>query len=87
MKAYFDPERRQFEGQFIESIKDELVAARRKEIFAAESELRTVRTGKVNNWKSFMTSEQAHRIYLRFLTACEGCDGLESYWSKWSVFE
>jgi hypothetical protein len=86
MKANFDKERRQFEAKFIESIKNKSVAARRNEIFKAESELKTIRKGEINNWKEFITPEQSHRMYLRFLVACEGCDGLENYWSKWNVF-
>lgn len=75
-----------FEATFIRSIKNKEVAARRHEIFMAESELKTVRKGDINDWKSFMTSEQSDRIYQRFLTACEECDELENYWSKWNVF-
>ncbi len=86
MKANFDNERRQFEAKFIENIKNKILAARRKEIFKAESELKIIRKGEINNWRSFMTPEQNHRMYLRFLVACEGCDGLENYWSKWNVF-
>lgn len=87
MKANFDSERRAFEEKFIESIDNELVADRRREIFEAESGLKTIQNGKINNWKSLMTLEQNQRMYQRFLIACQGCDGLEKYWLKWNVFE
>jgi hypothetical protein len=86
MKGKFDNERRLFEAKFIGSIEDEIVAARRHEIFMAESELKTIRKGEINDWKSFMTSEQSDRMYRRFKAACEGCDELENYWTKWNVF-
>ncbi len=86
MKGKFDNERRLFEAKFIKSIEDKEVAAQRQEIFMAESELKTVRKGEINDWKSFMTSEQNDRMYRRFIAACEGCNELESYWKKWNVF-
>jgi hypothetical protein len=86
MKDNLDNERRLFEAKIIESIQNEIIAAQRKEIFEAESKLKTTRKGEINNWKSFMISEQSHRRYRRFLTVCEGCDGLDNYWSKWNVF-
>jgi hypothetical protein len=55
MKVKFDNERRVFEAKFIESIKDKIIAARQREIFMTESELKTIRKREINNWKSFMT--------------------------------
>jgi hypothetical protein len=86
MKGKFDNERRLFEAKFIKTIKNKTVAARRREIFMAESELKTIRKGEINDWKSFMTSEQNRRMYHRFMAACEECDELKNYWSKWNVF-
>ena len=86
MKSKFDNERRLFEAEFIESIEDTIVAAQRHELFMAESQLKQIRKGEINDWKSFMTPEQSHRMYDRFMAICKECDGLELYWSKWNVF-
>lgn len=86
MKGRFDDERRRFEAKFIESIEDKATAAQRREIFVAESGMKTVRKGELNDWKSYMTAEQSDRIYHRFKEICQGCDELENYWTKWNVF-
>ena len=82
MNGKFDNERRLFEAKFIATIKNKTVVAQRRGIFMAESQLKTIRKGEINDWKSFMTPEQNHRIYHRFIAACEGCDELKNYWSK-----
>lgn len=86
MKDKFDHERRAFEQKFIKTIKDQDFAAWRQQIFEAESNLKTVRKGEINDWKSLMTEEQSQQIYQRFIETCRKCDGLENYWSKWNVF-
>jgi hypothetical protein len=74
MKDKFDNERRQFEAKFIETIEKKIIADQRREIFMAESDLRTIRKGQINDWKSFMTHKQNQRIYQRFLEACQGIE-------------
>lgn len=86
MKTKFDAERRLFEAEIIESIDDEEEAARRREIFQAESNIQVVRQGKINGWKSHLTSEQNERLTARFLEICADCEGLRDFWSQWGVF-
>ncbi len=86
MKDKFDAERRMFEAEIIENMEDKEAAAQRREIFIAESEIKVVRKGQINDWKSFMTPEQSRRIYDRFKEMCKECEGLENYWSKWNIF-
>ncbi|UJR19562.1 hypothetical protein I4U23_022692 [Adineta vaga] len=86
MKDKYDAERRLFEASIIDSIEDSELAARRREIFQAESQIKVVRKGEINDWKSFMTSEQSQQIHQRFLEICKECEGLENYWSKWNIF-
>ncbi|CAF0973550.1 unnamed protein product [Didymodactylos carnosus] len=86
MKDKFDAERRMFEAKIIENTEDKIAAAQRREKFIAESEMKIVRKGEINDWKSFMTPEQSRRIYDRFMATCKNCEGLENYWSKWNIF-
>ena len=86
MKDKFDAERRFFEAKIIDNMKDQEVAAHRREIFKAESAIKVVRKGQINDWKSFMTQEQSRRIYDRFMDTCKECEGLEKYWSQWNIF-
>ena len=86
MKDKFDAERRIFEAKIIENTEDKIAAAQRREKFIAESEMKIIRKGEINDWKSFMTPEQSRRIHDRFMATCKKCEGLENYWSKWNIF-
>lgn len=86
MKTKFDAERRLFEKQIIDNIDDEDDANRRREIFDAEQNIQVVRQGKINGWKSYLTSEQNERINARFLDICANCEELKDFWSSWKVF-
>ncbi|CAF1044871.1 unnamed protein product [Adineta steineri] len=86
MKDKFDVERRIFTENSIKKMEDKIEAAKRHEAFAKLSEVKFVRKGKINDWKSMMTPEQSGRIYDRFMILCKECEGLENYWSKWNIF-
>jgi hypothetical protein len=86
MKDKFDAERRLFEAKIIDNMEDKVAAAQRREIFMAESGIKVVRKGEINDWKSFMTSDQSRRIYDRFIETCKECEGLEKYWTQWNIF-
>jgi hypothetical protein len=86
MKNKYDAERRLFEKNIIENMEDQEAAAQRREIFMAESGIKVVRKGEINDWKSFMTTKQSRQIDDRFMAACKDCEGLKNYWSKWNIF-
>lgn len=87
MKNNFDDQRRLFERKFIENIQNERIAQRRRDIFEKESNLKTIQNGKINDWKSMLTSQQYQRIYQKLLITSQQCQGLEHYWAKWNIFQ
>jgi hypothetical protein len=84
MKDRFDVERRLFEATTIDAIDDKQTADQQRELFMNEENLKTVRKGEINDWKSFMTREQCARIDARFRQTCIDCDDLINYWSQWT---
>ena len=87
MRGKYDLERRAFELQTIKSTNDDQLAAEMQKHFDGEVNLKYIRQGAVNGWKSYMTPEQSQRIEDRFNEICQKCDGLESYFAKWDTLQ
>lgn len=79
MKGKFDAERRLFERDAIEKIPNERVAAQRREIFNAESQIQVIRQGEINGWKSHLSSKQSELIDERLQRIFVECSGLERF--------
>jgi len=86
MKSKYDDERQLFHAKRINEITDNIVHDRLLKQFEGEQDLKLVRKGQINDWKSYMTSEQCQQIKDRFTEICQRCDGLGNYWSKWNIF-
>lgn len=84
MKDKYDYERRMAEADYISKIEDETDAEYRWQVFRAEADMKVVRKGVINDWKTIMNAEQSERINTQFIKLCQRCDGLSEFWKNWS---